>query len=171
MYRIAMASLVIMILLSQTLRAEAHFFGQTKRVDEYEIVFAPAPASPVAGSNSTYLNFSVLYNGSNIVNVNAALVVADKQSDMPVGQIPYRLYEFSDISFPYTFSEPGSYVVTLQTRITGDDKYQATPLEVSFDLDVGGRGIPFDELVLFYVTPAAVAIAGVAIYLHSKKKL
>lgn len=174
MYRFAIAGVVIIIFLSQTPQTEAHFFGETKRVDEYQIVFAPYPTNPVAGSNSTYLNFSVLYNGTNIVNVYAALVVADKQSGAPVGQIPYKLYEFSDISFPYIFSEPGTYTVTLQTRITGDDKYQATPLEASFDLQVDSPyalSIPFDELILFYMTPAAAAIAGIAIYLHSKKKL
>jgi hypothetical protein len=31
--------------------------------------------------------------------------------------------------------------------------------------------VPFDELMLFYVTPAAAVIVGIAIYLHSKKKL
>jgi hypothetical protein len=60
--------------------------------------------------------------------------------------------------------------VTLQTRIIGDEKYQANPLQASFDISVGNQ-VPFDELMLFYVTPAAVAITGIAIYLRSKKRL
>lgn len=155
-------------------QADAHFFGATKQVDNYQIVFAPYPFNPVAGSNSTYLNFSVLDNGSNIFNIHSAVIIVEKSSGTPVGQIPYKLYEFSDVSIPYSFSNPGDYVVTLQTRITGDEKYQATPLEASFDLTVespNGQSIPIEELMLFYVTPAAIAIAGIAIYLHSKGKL
>lgn len=155
-------------------QADAHFFGATKQVDNYQVIFAPYPFNPVAGSNSTYLNFSVLDNGSNIFNIHSAVVIVEKESGTSVGQIPYKLYEFSDVSIPYTFSSAGNYIVTLQTRITGDEKYQAMPLEASFDLTVmspSGQGIPVEELMLFYVTPAAIAIAGIAIYLHSKGKL
>ncbi|MGI0036972.1 MAG: hypothetical protein ACRD99_01280 [Nitrososphaera sp.] len=155
-------------------QADAHFFGATKQIDNYQVVFSPFPFNPVAGSNSTYLNFSVLDNGSNIFNVHSAVVIAEKDSGSPIGQIPYKLYEFSDISIPYSFSNAGDYIVTLQTRITGDEKYQAMPLEASFDLTVaspGGQSIPIQELMLFYVTPAAIATAGIAIFLHSKGKL
>jgi hypothetical protein len=72
------------------------------------------------------------------------------------------------------FAEPGNYVVTIQTRVIGDEKYETTPLEASFDLLVeppGGQGMPVEELMLFYVTPASVVIAGIAIYLHSKGKI
>ena len=154
--------------------ADAHFFGATKQVDNYQIIFAPYPFNPVAGNNSTYLNFSVLDNGSNIFNIHSAVVIVEKSSGTTVGQIPYMLYEFSDVSIPYTFPNPGDYVVTLQTRIAGDEKYEATPLEASFDLTVespNGQSIPIEELMVFYVTPAAIAIAGIAIYLHSKGKL
>lgn len=151
--------------------AYGHFFGTTQDVDKYQVVFAPYPSSPVAGSNSTLLNFSVLENGDNIYNIHSAVVVTDRQSGDVVDQVPYRLYEFSDITVPYTFDDTGRYVVTLQTRIIGDEKYQAIPLEASFDISVGNEFIPFDELMLFYVTPAAVVIAGITIYLHSKKKI
>jgi hypothetical protein len=153
--------------------ADAHFFGETRQIDNYQVIFMPYPAFPLAGSNSTYLNFSVLENGSNIFNIHSAVIITKKNSDTPVGQVPYRLYEFSDVSIPYTFAEPGDYVVTVQTRITGDEKYQATPLEASFDLTIDNpdrQGVPLDELMLLYVTPAAVAIAGIAIYMHSKRK-
>jgi hypothetical protein len=155
-------------------KADAHFFGQTKQIENYQVIFAPFPDIPIAGSNSTFLNFSVLENGSNIFNIHSAVVIAEKESGGRVAQIPYRQYEFSDISIPYAFSEPGRYVVTLQTRIAGDDKYQAIPLEANFDLAVeraGSSGIPIEELLLFYVTPAAVAIAGIVIYLHSKGRI
>jgi hypothetical protein len=148
--------------------AYGHFFGDTRNVDRFQVVFAPFPQNPEPGGNST-LNFSVLENNSNMYNIHAAVVVTEKQSGEIVGQIPYRPYEFSDITVPYTFEKAGDYVVKLQTRIIGDEKYQASPLEASFDISVGT--LPFDELMLFYVTPAAVAIAGIAIYLHSKKKL
>jgi hypothetical protein len=153
---------------AQTNLAYEHFFGDTKNVDRFQVVFAPFPQNPEPGSDST-LNFSILENNSNIYNIHAAVVITEKQSGDVVDQIPYRVYEFSDITVPYSFQEAGDYVVKLQTRIIGNEKYQASPLEASFDISVGI--LPFDELMLFYVTPAAVAIAGIAIYLHSKKKL
>ncbi|HEX2014514.1 MAG TPA: hypothetical protein VLA68_04730 [Nitrososphaera sp.] len=154
--------------------ADAHFFGETKRVDDYDIIFMPSPSVPLAGSNSTFLNFSVLKNGSNIFNIYSAVVITEKNSGEIAGQIPYKVYEFSDITIPYTFESPGNFMITLQTRILGDEEYQAIPLEASFDITVDDPNrttIPFDELMLFFVTPAAVAIAGIAIYLHSKKRL
>ncbi|HUG96447.1 MAG TPA: hypothetical protein VMJ94_02815, partial [Nitrososphaera sp.] len=150
--------------------AYGDFFGATQDIDGYQVVFAPYPSNPVAGSNSTLLNFSVLGDGDNIYNIHSAVVVTDRQSGDIVGQVPYRLYEFSDIKIPYTFNDNGRYVVTLQTRIIGDDKYQVDPLVASFDISVGNQFIPFDELMLLYVTPAAVAIAGITIYLHEKKR-
>jgi hypothetical protein len=97
--------------------------------------------------------------------------VTEKQSGDIVGQVPYKFQEFSDINIPYNFNNTGDYVVTLQTRIAGDEKYQDRPLVASFDISVGNQLIPFDELMLFYVTPATAVVAGIAIYLHSKKKL
>jgi len=135
------------------------------------VVFAPNPSTPLPGDNSTLLNFSVLENNTdNIYNIQAAVVIAEKQSGNIVSQIPYRPYEFSDITIPYTFNDTGDYTVTLYTRIIGDEKYQASPLVASFDISVGNQ-LPFDELMLFYVTPAAVAIAGIAVYLRSRRKL
>jgi hypothetical protein len=166
--------LPVIFLLVHTGVAEAHFFGATRQIDGYQVIFAPYPDVPVAGSNSTLLNFSVLENGSNIFNIHSAVVITQQGSDMPVEQLPYKPYEFSDITIPYVFAEPGNYVVTIQTRVIGDEKYEATPLEASFDLLVenpGSQGMPVEELMLFYVTPASVAIAGIAIYLHSKGKI
>ncbi len=151
--------------------AYAHFFGTTKEVDGYQIIFQPYPASPITGTNST-LNFSVLASdGNNIYNVYTSVVIADKQTGNPIHQEPYRLYEISDITTRYVFDTPGSYVVTVQTRIPGDAKYASQPLVASFDVSAFPPGIPLDELLLYYVTPAAAVIAGIAVYLHSRNKI
>lgn len=163
--------LAICIVVIQTGVAYGHFFGATKNIDNYQVIFAPSPSTPIVGDNSTSLNFSVLENNANIYNIYAAMLVTEKQSGDIIGQVPYEFQEFSDITIPYTFNDTGSYVVTLQTRIAGDEKYQDNPLVASFDISVGNQLIPFDELMLFYVAPATAAIAGIAIYLHSKKKL
>jgi hypothetical protein len=162
---------ILLLLIIQTGVAYGHFFGATKNIDNYQVVFSPNPATPIANDSSTSLNFSVLENNSNIYNIYAAMVVTDKQSGAVIAQVPYKFQEFSDISIPYTFNETGNYAVTLQTRIPGEAKYQNNPLVASFDISVGNQLIPFDELMLFYVTPTAVIIAGIAIYLHSKNKL
>jgi hypothetical protein len=164
-------AICIIITVSQIGVAYGHYFGATKNIDNYQVIFSPNPSTPISGDNSTSLNFSVLENNTNIYNIYAALEVTERQSGDIIGQVPYRLYEFSDIAIPFKFNETGDYVVTLQTRITGDEKYQANPLLVSFDIPVGNQLIPFDELMLFYVTPTAVAITGIAIYMHFKKKL
>jgi hypothetical protein len=163
--------LLLIIIIIQTGVAYGHFFGATKNIDNYQVVFSPNPSTPIANDSSTSLNFSVLENNSNIYNIYAAMVVTDKQSGAVIGQVPYKFQEFSDISVPYTFNKTGNYAVTLQTRIAGNEKYQDNPLVASFDISVGNQLIPFDELMLFYVTPTAVAIAGISIYLHFKKKL
>jgi hypothetical protein len=171
MSRLPFIILAIIFVVVQTGVAYGHFFGATKNIDNYQVIFSPSPSTPIAGDNSTSLNFSVLENNANIYNIYAALVVTEKQSADIIGQVPYKFEEFSDITIPYTFNDTGTYVVTLQTRIVGDEKYQDSPMVASFDISVGNQLIPFDELMLFYVTPATAAIAGIAIYLHSKKKL
>jgi hypothetical protein len=156
-----------------TTTAYAHFFGgKTVTVEDYQIVFLPSPSLPLIGDNSTTLNFSVLKNNTNIYNIYSAVVVTEKNSGTIVDQIPYKLYEFSDITIPYTFQNPVEHTVTLQTRIAGDEKYQATPLVASFDIAVADPNslIPFDELMLFYVTPVTLVITGIVIYLHVKGK-
>jgi hypothetical protein len=153
--------------------AYAHFFGgETVTIDDYQIVFLTAPSSPTVGDNATTLNFSVLQNNSNIFNIHSAVVITEKNSGRIVEQIPYRVYEFSDITIPYTFQNATDYTITLQTRITGDEKYQATPLAASFDIAVAdpSRLIPFNELMLFYVTPVTLVVTGIMIYLHMKGK-
>src|SRR5919199_42385 len=91
--------------------AYGHFFGATKNIDNYQVVFSPNPAIPLVGNNSTSLNFSILENNTNIYNIYASLTVTEKQTGHIVDQIPYKLYEFSDIAFPYAFNKTGNYVV------------------------------------------------------------
>jgi hypothetical protein len=170
-YLLAVPAIALCILATNA--AYAHFFGATKTIDNYQVIFQPSPSLPVAGDNSTLLNFSILKDGNNIYNSYVALVISDKSSGAPVEQFSYRQYEFSDITVPYTFQSPGDYVVELRTRVADDEKYQAQPLVASFDLSVQDPNqlIPFDELMLFYVTPGAAATAGIVMYLHSKKKI
>ena len=168
---IIVLAICILVIQSGVIVAYGHFFGATKNIDNYQVIFAPNPSTPIARDNSTSLNFSVLENNANIYNIYTAMVVTEKESSDIIAQVPYKFQEFSDITIPYTFNDTGTYVVTLQTRIAGDEKYQDNPLVASFDISVGNQLIPFDELMLFYVTPATVVIAGIVIYLHSKKKL
>jgi hypothetical protein len=90
-----------------------------------------------------------------------------------VRTFPFRLYEFSDMTFPYTFTKSGTYVVTLNSRINGDPVYSKTPLVVDFDLPVksGGLLLLFSELITYFLTSALIAIAGLAVYLRIKKKI
>jgi hypothetical protein len=60
----------------------------------------------------------------------------DGQRGEAIAQYPYKLYEFSDISLSFAFNGRGDYAVTLQTRIIGDPKYEAAPLEATLDLSV-----------------------------------
>src|SRR5262245_50507941 len=92
---------ILAALAAQPGLATGHFFGATKTVDGYQVVFAPNPSNPVPGGNST-LNFSVLNGTDNIYNIHAAVIIATKSGQI-VDQIPYRPYEFSDITVPYTF--------------------------------------------------------------------
>jgi hypothetical protein len=153
--------------------AYAHFFGATKTVGNYQIVFQPFPFVPFVGDNSTTLNFSILdSNNSNVNNVYAALIIKEKNTGSIVGQIPYKFYEFSDITFRYPFQNVGNYVVTFEAKINGDPKYQDNPLTSNFDISVSNlrQIIPFDQLMLYYVTPSTAALAGIVIYIISRKR-
>ena len=158
--------------------ASAHFFGvpilQNKTVGNYKVVFQPYPLTPLAGDNSTQINLSVLdEEGKNINIMFASLSIKQKETGDIVKTFPFRLYEFSDMTFPYTFPKSGTYVVTLNSRINGDPVYSKTPLVVDFDLPVksGGLLVLFSELMTYFLTPALIAIAGLAVYLRIKKKI
>jgi hypothetical protein len=155
--------------------AYAHFFGISKNIDNYQIIFQPIPIVPAANENST-LNFSILdKDNANVNNVYAALAIREKNTGKVVEQVPYKFYEFSDITFPYKFENNTDYIASFEARINGDPKYQDNPLVSNFDISVGNNNafkvtIPFIQLMLYYVTPATAAIAGITIYVFSKKK-
>ena len=154
--------------------ADAHFFGATKIVNGYQIVFQPAPSVPLAGDNSTLLNFSVLdKDNQNVNNIFATLIIKEKNSDNVVKVFPFKFYEFSDLTFPFSFKKIGDYVLTLQAKINGDPIYGDNPLSVDFDLSAGNPNqiIPFDELITYYVIPASIVILAIAIYLKRKNKI
>jgi hypothetical protein len=158
--------------------ANAHFFGvpilQNKTVGNYKIVFQPFPLIPLAGDNSTQINLSVLdKEGQNINVMFASLSIKQKETGDLVKTFPYRLYEFSDMTFPYTFPRSGTYVITLNSKINGDPVYSNNPLVVYFELPVRSDSpfALFSELITYFLTPALIAIAGLAIYLRMKKKI
>lgn len=160
--------LALVLLLLAAKPADAHFFGATKDVDGFQVVFAPYPDNPAIGQNST-LNFSILQSGVNLFNIYAAVAVQKSTGEVLL-QEPYRQYEISDITVPYVFTEPGDYQITIEARIPDDEKYQAQPLTATFDMTTFS-GLPFDELLIYYVAPASAAIAAIVAYMHSRKRI
>jgi hypothetical protein len=136
-----------------------HFFGENITRDGYQVVFQPFPFAPVAGENTT-LNFSILDEENlNIHNIFSALIIKEKESNQTVEQIPYKQYLYSDITFPYKFSNNSDYLITLETRVIGDPKYQTQPLIATFNLVVGDQTSEyFKSIMIYFITPACVAI-------------
>ena len=151
-----------------------HFFGATKNIGDYQIIFAPYPQLPFAGDNSTLLNFSILdKENQNVNNIFASLTIKNKVNGSMIQNIPFKFYEFSDITFPYTFKDIGDYQVTLFVRINGDPTYSQTPISADFDISATdpNQVIPTHELVAYYVVPALAVIAVIVVFLKRKNKL
>ena len=151
-----------------------HFFGMTKNIGGYQIVFAPYPALPFAGDNSTLLNFSVLdKDNNNVKNISASLIVKNKLNGSVIQDFPFIFYESSDITFPYTFKEVGDYQVSLLVKINGDPAYSQTPLSADFDISATNPNqvIPTNELIMYYLVPGLAVIAVVVAYLRHKNKI
>ena len=155
--------------------AYAHIFTDTpnivtKNIGKYQIVFLPYPNIPLVNDNSTKLNFSLLENNTDVYNVFVSLIIKDRNSGNVVEQIPYKFYEFGDISLPYTFQNVGDYTITFHAKINGDPKYEVTPLTASFDISVVNPSeIPFIAWMIS-LTPIIAAIAGIIIYIDFYKK-
>ena len=152
--------------------AYAHIFGagqKTKNIDNYQIKFQTSPSIILADDNSTTrLNFSIQQNNTDVYNVFAELTIKEKNPDKIVAQIPYRLYEFGDITFPYVFKKSADYQVTLQVKITGDPKYEENPLVVNYDVPVG---ISSNDFMIYFVLPSIIAItAGASIYYFATRR-
>jgi hypothetical protein len=152
--------------------AYAHIFGagqKTKNIDNYQIKFQTSPSVILADDNSTTrLNFSIQQNNTDVYNVFAELTIKEKNPDKIVAQIPYRLYEIGDITFPYVFKKSADYQITLQAKITGDPKYEEKPLVVNYDVPVG---ISSNDFMIYFVLPFIVAItAGALIYYFATRR-
>ncbi len=94
------------------------------------------------------MNFSIQQNNTDVYNVFAELTIKEKNPDKIVAQIPYRLYEIGDITFPYVFKKSADYQITLQAKITGDPKYEENPLVVNYDVPVG---ISSNDFIIYFV--------------------
>ena len=142
-----------------------------KTIDnKYKIAFQLYPKFVSAGQNAT-LHFSVLdESGSNLVGVYAALVMREKVPSTIVEQMPYRFYESSDISIPYEFDDNSEYVATLLTRITGDSKYLATPLQADFDIPVKETITMSPDQFLLMAVPFTSALVGGLVFVLKKKE-
>ena len=154
--------------------ASGHFFGSTKKIGDYQIVFAPYPALPLAGDNSTLLNFSILdKDNKNLNSINTSLIIKNKLNGTIIHEFPFKFYDFSDITFPYTFKEVGDYQLTLLVKINGDPTYSQTPLSVDFDISAANPNqiIPTNELVIYYLLPGLAAVAAIVAYLKHKSKI
>ena len=159
----------------KNLLAYAHIFTNTpntitKNIDNYQVVFLPFPNIPIANDNSTKLNFSLMENKTDVYNVFVSLIIKDRSSGNVIEQIPYKFYEFGDITFPYTFQNVGDYIITFQARINEDPKYEVNPLIANFDISViNANEIPFIVWIIS-LTPIIAAIAGIIIYVDFFKK-
>jgi hypothetical protein len=155
--------------------AYAHIFTDTpntitKNIGKYQIVFLPYPNIPSVNDNSTKLNFSLLENNTDVYNVFVSLIIKDRNSGNVVEQIPYKFYEFGDITLPYTFQNVSDYIITFQARINGDPKYEDNPLKANFDISViNPSDISFIVWTLSLI-PIIAVIPGVLIYIFFKKK-
>lgn len=158
--------------ISQT--TSGHFFGSTKNIGNFQIIFAPYPPLPFAGDNSTLLNFSILdKENQNLDNIFVSLLVKVKENGSIIQDIPFKFYEFSDITIPYTFKEIGDYQLSLLIRINGDPIYSQNPISADFDISVADPNqiIPTNELILYYLVPALVVIAIIVVFLKRKNKI
>ena len=157
--------------------ASAHFYGvpvlQNKTAGDYKIVFQPYPTIPIAGDNSTKINISILgKDGKNINSVFSSLIIKSKDTGEILKRFPYGFYEFSDMTFSYTFPKVGTYLLTLESKINGDPSYSQNPLLVDLELPVGGGvySLTFAQSLAFYLIVAIAVIAAITFYLRTRRK-
>ena len=157
--------------------ASAHFYGvpvlQNKTAGDFKIVFQPYPTIPFAGDNSTKINLSILGKGDKNINaVFASLIIKSKDTGEILKRFPYGFYEFSDMTFSYTFPKVGTYLLILESRINGDPSYSQNPLLVDFELPVGGGNysLTFAQSLAFYLIVAIAVIAAITFYLRTRRK-
>jgi hypothetical protein len=122
-----------------------------KEKDGYNIAFLPYPAQPKVNDNSTLLNFNVQKDGNDVTNTFISLIITDKTSKKIVYQVPYKFYEFSDITYPYTFKNQSTYSLSLLTKVAGDPKYENNPLIESFEIEISSGSNQLLVTVIFFV--------------------
>ncbi|MFL6309460.1 MAG: hypothetical protein ACJ70T_05640 [Nitrososphaera sp.] len=138
---------------------------ESKNIGSYVVLFqriAPTTTSSTQGGdgNSTLLRFSVMQNNQDTYGIFAALIIKEKISGNISAQFPYRLYEFGDIDYRYTFQNAAlPHEVILQARIPGDPQYQNNALVANFDVP-GIIGGSLGMLVQIVVIVAVIALAG-----------
>jgi hypothetical protein len=158
----------------KSLFAYAHMFTDinhtvTKNIGKYNLLFLPYPNIPIANDNSTKLNFSLMENKTDVYNVFVSLIIKDRRSgNVVVAQIPYKFYEFGDITFPYTFRNVSDYIITFQAKIHGDPKYKVNPLIANFDIPVKPNVIPYIGWIAVLV-PILSAIPGIVVYMFFRR--
>jgi hypothetical protein len=134
----------------------AHIFSEIpnaifKEKDGYSIAFLPYPAHPKVNDNTTLLNFNVQKKGNDVTNTFISLIIMDKNSKKIVYQVPYKFYEFADMTYSYTFQNQSKYSLSLLTKVAGDSKYENNPLIVSFDIEISNGNNQLFVTVLFFV--------------------
>jgi hypothetical protein len=122
-----------------------------KEKDGYIIAFLPYPAQPIVNDNSTLLNFNVQKDGNDVTNTFISLIIMDKTSKKIVYQVPYKFYEFSDITYPYTFKNQSTYSLSLLTKVAGDPKYENNPLIESFEIEISSGSNQLLVTIIFFV--------------------
>jgi hypothetical protein len=122
-----------------------------KEKDGYNIGFLPYPAQPKVNDNSTLLNFNVQKDGNDVTNTFISLIIMDKTSNKIVYQVPYKFYEFSDITYPYTFQNQSTYSLSLLTKVAGDPKYENNPLIENFEMEISNGSNQILVTIIFFV--------------------
>jgi hypothetical protein len=103
-------------------------------------------------------------NKTDVYNVFVSLIIKDRKSgNVVVEQIPYKFYEFGDITFPYTFRNASNYIISFQAKIHGDPKYKVNPLIANFDIPVKPNVIPYIGWIAVFV-PILSTIPGIVVY-------
>ena len=158
--------------------AYAHIFTDTenavtRNVDgRYQVSFLPYPAGLLVNDNSTKLNFSVMENNTDAAFLFVSLVITDRNTGKIVEQTPYKFHKFGDVTYPYTFRDDGEYKVAIHVKMNGDPKYKSQPLIASFDVEVQDMQKmtnSFQQIMLFYITPALAGIVGIIIYVENRR--
>ena len=137
-----------------------HFFGITKNVGDYQLIFAPYPPLPFAGDNSTLLNFSILdKENQNVNNIFASLIIKNKVNGSIIQNFPFKFYNLVILLFRILLRY-WDYQVSLLVRINGDPTYSQRPISVIliYQLTNPNQVIPTHELITYLVPALAVIL-------------